>query len=94
MGEDEFRVQCLAFTLLRRFLACPYEFEALERAFDKCPVEFGTMLLELMETLPQPFTDRQFALALGLSRFLVGYDERDIPMTRRIRVRRLMIVAS
>jgi hypothetical protein len=47
-----------------------------------------------MATLPQPFTDRQFALALGLSRRLVDYDERDIPATRRIRVRRLMVVAS
>ena len=53
------------------------------------------MLLEIMATLPQrPFTDRQFALALGLSRRLVDYDERDIPATRRIRVRRLMVVAS
>ena len=95
MGEDEYRVQCLAFALLRRFIACPYEFEALERAFDKSPVAFGSMLLEIMATLPQrPFTDRQFALALGLSRRLVDYDERDIPATRRIRVRRLMVVAS
>jgi hypothetical protein len=94
MGEDEYRVQCLAFALLRRFIACPFEFEAIERAFDESPVAFGSRLLELMATLPQPFTDRQFALALVLSRLLVGYDERDIPATRRIRVRRLMVVAS
>jgi hypothetical protein len=94
MGEDEYRVQCLAFTLLRRWISCPYEFEAIERASEKSQLVFGTMLLELMATLPQPFTDRQFALALGLSRRLVDYNADEIPMSRRIRVRRLMVVAS
>jgi hypothetical protein len=68
----------------------------IERAKD--PLVLGNLVLAL-EALPalnrlQPFTNLQLAQAVGLARTLVDYDERVIPATRRIRVRRLMVVAS
>jgi hypothetical protein len=42
----------------------------------------------------QPYTDVQLAMALVLSRALYNYDAGPIPAERRIRVRRLVVVAA
>jgi hypothetical protein len=42
----------------------------------------------------QPYSDVQLAKALVLSRALFNYDAGSIPDDRRIRVRRLIVVAA
>jgi hypothetical protein len=93
-ADDEHRIQCMAFEILRRFIAHPCDFEAIERAND--PLVLGRLVLEL-KTLPalnrmQPFTDIQLAQAACLARLLADYAR--IPEGRKIRVRRLAVVAA
>ena len=94
-ADDEHRIQCMAFEILRRFIAHPSDFEAIARASD--PLVLGRLVLEL-KTLPalnrmQPFTNTQLAQAMCLARVLVHYDEVRIPDERRFLVRRLAVVA-
>jgi hypothetical protein len=96
MGDGDFRVQCMGFEILRRFVAVPHDFEAIEGAKD--PLVLGNLVLAL-EALPalnrlQPFTNLQLAQAVGLARTLVDYNADEIPLQRRIRIRRLMVVAT
>ena len=93
-ADDEHRIQCMAFEILRRFIAHPCDFEAIERASD--PLVLGRLVLEL-KTLPalnrmQPFTDIQLAQAVCLARLLADYGR--IPEGRRFSVRRLAVVAD
>ena len=93
-ADDEHRIQCMAFEILRRFIAHPSDFEAIARASD--PLVLGRLVLEL-KTLPalnrmQPFTDIQLAQAVCLARFLADYA--CIPEGRKIQVRRLAVVAA
>ena len=96
MGADnEHRIQCMAFEILRRFIAQPCDFEAIERAKDD-PLLLGRLVLAL-KTLPalnrmQPFTDIQLAQAVCLARLLADYAR--IPEGRKIQVRRLAVVAD
>ena len=94
MGADnnEHRIQCIAFEVLRRFIAHPSDFEALQHAKD--PLALGRLVLAL-GTLPalnrmQPFTDIQLAQAACLARLLADYAR--IPEGRKIQVRRLAVV--
>ena len=98
MGADnnEHRIQCMAFEILRRFIAHPSDFEAIERAED--PLVLGRLVLEL-KTLPalnrmQPFTNIQLAQAVCLAMLLAGRDDARIPNARRFLVRRLAVVAN
>ena len=91
-ADDEHRIQCMAFEILRRFIAHPCDFEAIAHASD--PLVLGRLVLEL-KTLPalnrmQPFTDIQLAQAACLARFLADYA--CIPEGRKIQVRRLAVV--
>ena len=93
-ADDEHRIQCMAFEILRRFIAHPSDFEAIERAED--PLVLGRLVLAL-KTLPalnrmQPFTDIQLAQAVCLARLLADYGR--IPEGRRFSVRRLAVVAD
>ena len=93
-ADNEHRVQCMAFEILRRFIAHPSDFEAIERAED--PLVLGRLVLAL-KTLPalnrmQPFTDIQLAQAACLARLLANYA--CIPEGRRFSVRRLAVVAA
>ena len=93
-ADDEHRIQCMAFEILRRFIAHPCDFEAIERAED--PLVLGRLVLAL-KTLPalnrmQPFTDIQLAQAVCLARLLADYAR--IPEGRKIQVRRLAVVAA
>jgi len=93
-ADDEHRIQCMAFEILRRFIAHPCDFEAIERAED--PLVLGRLVLEL-KSLPalnrmQPFTDIQLAQAACLTRLLADYAR--IPEGRKIQVRRLAVVAT
>ena len=93
-ADDEHRIQCMAFEILRRFIAHPCDFEAIERAED--PLVLGRLVLEL-KSLPalnrmQPFTDIQLAQAVCLARLLADYGR--IPEGRRFSVRRLAVVAD
>ena len=88
-ADDEHRIQCMAFEILRRFIAHPSDFEATERAKD--PLVLGQLVLAL-KSLPalnrmQPFTDIQLAQAACLARLLADYGR--IPEGRRFSVRRL-----
>ena len=92
-ADDEHRIQCMAFEILRRFIAHPSDFEAIERAND--PLVLGRLVLAL-KTLPalnrmQPFTDIELAQAVCLARLLADYAR--IPEGRKIQVRRLAVVA-
>ena len=94
-ADDEHRIQCMAFEILRRFIAHPCHFEAIERAKDD-PLLLGRLVLAL-KTLPalnrmQPFTDIQLAQAVCLARLLADYGR--IPEGRRFSVRRLAVVAD
>ena len=56
-------------------------------------------LIHRLEALPalrnmQPYTDVQLAKALVLARALFNYDGDSIPVDRKIRVRRLVVVAA
>ena len=93
-ADDEHRIQCMAFEILRRFIAHPSDFEAIERAED--PLLLGKLVLAL-KALPalnrmQPFTDIQLAQAVCLARLLADYGR--IPEGRRFSVRRLAVVAD
>ena len=96
-ADNEHRVQCMAFEILRRFIAHPCDLEAIERANDD-PFALGRLVLAF-ETLPalnrmQPFTEIQLAQAVCLARLLAAYNEARIPEGRRIQVRRLAVVAQ
>jgi hypothetical protein len=83
----------MAFEILRRLIAAPQDFEAIEHAKDD-PFALGRLVLAL-ETLPalnrmQPFTNTQLAQALCLALALVNYDS--IPDERLVLVRRLAVV--
>ena len=98
MGADnnEHRIQCIAFEVLRRFIAHPSDFEALQHAKD--PLALGRLVLAL-GTLPalnrmQPFTNIQLAQAVCLAMLLAGRDDARIPSERRFLVRRLAVVAN
>jgi len=85
----------MAFEILRRFIAHPCDFGAIERAKND-PFALGRLVLA-METLPalnrmQPFTNKQLAQAVGLARLLADYDAFSILDERRFLVRRLAIV--
>ena|SRR6516225_384843 len=85
-GDNEHHIQCMAFEILRRFIAHPCDFQAIERAKDDS-FALGRLVLAF-ETLPalnrmQPFTNTQLAQAVGLARVLAGYDEARIPDERR-----------
>ena len=91
-ADDEHRIQCMAFEILRRFIAHPCDFEAMERANE--PLVLGKLVLAL-KTLPalnrmQPFTE--LAQAVCLARLLANYSR--IPEGRKIQVRRLAVVAT
>jgi hypothetical protein len=93
-ADDEHRIQCMAFEILRRFIAHPCDFEALQRAKD--PLALRRLVLAL-GTLPalnrmQPFTNIELAQAVCLARFLADYA--CIPEGRRVLVRRLAVVAT
>jgi hypothetical protein len=98
MGADdnEHRIQCMAFEILRRFIDHPCDFKALQRAKD--PLALGRLVLAL-GTLPalnrmQPFTNIQLAKAVCLAQLLAGRDDARIPNERRFLVRRLAVVAA
>ena len=85
-GDNEHHIQCMAFEILRSFIAHPCDFQAIERAKDDS-FALGRLVLAF-ETLPalnrmQPFTNTQLAQAVGLARVLAGYDEARIPDERR-----------
>jgi len=72
-GDNEHHIQCMAFEILRSFIAHPCDFQAIERAKDD-PFALGRLVLAF-ETLPalnrmQPFTNTQLAQAVGLARVL------------------------
>ena len=89
-ADNEHRVQCMAFEILRRFIAHPCDLEAIERANDD-PFALGRLVLAL-ESLPafnrmQPFTNLQLAQAMCLARALFNYDADRRPRRWERRVR-------
>jgi hypothetical protein len=97
---NEHRVQCMAFEILRWFLDRPRDLKPLQRIADggKEGAQFVS-LIHRLEAIPairnmHPYTDVQLAKALVLARALANYDADEIPYDRRIRVRRLVVVAA
>ena len=97
---NEHRVQCMAFEILRWFLDRPCDLKPLQRIADggKEGAQFVS-LIHRLEALPavrnmQPYTDVQLAKALVLARALFNYDADSIAVDRKIRVRRLAVVAA
>jgi hypothetical protein len=97
----EHRVQCMAFEILRWFITRPSDLEPLQRIADggKEGAQFVSLIRRL-EAIPairnmHPYTDVQLAKALVLARALFNNDDAgSIPADRRIRVRRLAVVAA
>jgi len=100
MDGHEHHIQCLGFEILRWFLTRPCDLQPLQRLADsgKESAQFVS-LIKCLEALPairnmQPYTDIQLAKALVLARALYNYEINNIPDDRRIRVRRLVVVAA
>jgi hypothetical protein len=89
----------LGFEILRWFLTRPCDLQPLQRADSGKESAQFVSLIHRLEALPairnmQPYTDVQMAKALVLARALFNYDADNIPADRRIRVRRLVVVAA
>ena len=87
--------------ILRWFITRPSDLEPLQRVADggKEGAQFVSLIRRL-EAIPairnmHPYTDVQLAKALVLAWALFNYDDAgSIPADRRIRVRRLVVVAA
>jgi hypothetical protein len=100
MDGHEHHIHCLGFEILQWFLTRPCDLQPLQRLADsgKESARFVS-LIHRLEALPairtmQPYNDVQLAKALVLARALFNYDADNIPNERRIRVRRLVVVAA
>jgi hypothetical protein len=100
MDGHEHRVQCMAFEILRWFITRPSDLEPLQRLITGEERTQFVSLLRRLEAIPairnmQPYSNVQLAKALVLARALFNYDDAgSIPADRRIRVRRLVVVAA
>ena len=53
-ADDEHRIQCMAFEILRRFIAVPHDFEAIEHVKDD-PFALGRLVLRITRLVSQNF---------------------------------------